>query len=333
MKRLLILFICAMLCTSCAALPTEDRSFAVVLGMERMADAWRLSARIPTYENGGGYTTVTGEGGSVRSAFAALDAASPMELHLGQLRLVVFTAETARSDAMTEALEALADRHDLRGGAYLAVTEADMEPLMDAMKPAAGSRLSKSIDVLTETRAAQGTVIALALAEVFLMGERQQPVLMNMTLEGDAPGLSGVWPVGVDGRASERLTVEETQLLSLMLGRMQQGTLSLQEGALRVHAVHAEAELLLPTLQQASVRLSLRCTDAPLAEEAISRAVATACLGVLNRLSAMNCDALGLGRQAVKHADDMTDWHAMAWKERYRELDWSVSVGVQGAAK
>lgn len=333
MKRLLTLLLCAQLMTSCTALPAEERSFAVALGVMRVGEEWTVFARTPTYQTGGGYATLQGKGDTLEAALAALDADSPMQLHLGQLRLLVFSAELARTEDFPAALNALANRHDLRLGVSVGVTESDMKALMDAMKPATGARLSKSVDVLVETRIEQGTVLPAVLADVICMGERQSPLLMNVSLDGQAAAISGVWPAGADGRVTEVLSPEETQLLSLMLGQMTTGSLSLTEGTVRLNGAKAETELLLPTMQEASVRLVLRVGASTLAEEALSRAVAAACLGVLNRLSGMGSDALGLARQAITHADDMSDWHGLDWPARYREIEWSVSVGVEGESR
>ena len=332
MKRLMTLLMCLLL-TGCAALPAEERSFAVALGVAGGTGAWRVYARIPTYRTGGGYTTVSGEGDTLPHALAALDAAAPMQLHLGQLRLMIFSADTARSADFPAALATLGDRHDLRADASLAITEDGLGALMDALKPATGARLSKSLDVLMETRLEQGTVPRAALADVMRMGDRQQPVLMNIALDGAEIALSGGWPIGSDGSAAWMLTPEEVQLLSLMQGRLKRGVLSLAEGTVRLTDVSADVELSVPTLQTASVRRILGISASPLTEEALSQATATACLGLLGRLSAVGCDALGLGRQAVAHAKDAADWDALDWPARYREIAWTVSVGVEGAAE
>lgn len=332
MKRLMALLMCLLL-TGCAALPAEERSFAVALGVAGGTGAWRVYARIPTYRTGGGYTTVSGAGDTLPHALAALDAAAPMQLHLGQLRLMIFSADTARSADFPAALATLGDRHDLRADASLAITEDGLGALMDALKPATGARLSKSLDVLMETRLEQGTVPRAALADVMRMGDRQQPVLMNIALDGAEIAVSGGWPIGSDGSAAWMLTPEEVQLLSLMQGRLKRGVLSLAEGTVRLTDVSADVELSVPTLQTASVRLILGISASPLTEEALSQATATACLGLLGRLSAVGCDALGLGRQAIACARSMEDWHELDWPQRYREIVWTVSVGVEGAAE
>ncbi len=333
MRRIVSLVLLLGLLTGCTALPAEERSFAVAMGISGRAGEWTVLARIPTYQTGGGYVTVSGDGDTLSHALAALDAASPMELHPGQLRLVIVAAETARSADFPEVLAWLGERHDLRGSAALAVTQEDLPALMETLEPATGTRLSKSLDLLLETRIQQGSVLSATLAEVLRMGERQQPALMNAALEEGVLTLSGSWPLGADGRVREMLTAEETRLLALMQGRWKQGMLSLTEGVVRLTDASVETELSWPTLEMASVRLTLHTSGSPLTEDALARSVATACLGVLGRLSAMGCDALGLARQAVTHADDMAEWHALAWPEKYREMEWSVSVGVEGAAR
>lgn len=326
MKRLILLLL-PLLLTGCTALPAEERSFAVTLGVSRTADGWTAHARIPTYQTGGGYATVQGEGDTLEAALSALDAASPMQLHLGQVRLVVFSAQVARSADFPGALAVLASRSDLRMGAWLAVTETDMQTLMDAMEPTTGSRLSKSLDVLAETRFAQGMSLPSALGDVSRMGERQQPVLMNLILEEDALALTGGWPVGADGRVSQPLSAQETQLLAMMSGQMHQGVLSLEEGVVRVIAARADVQL--TAVDACHVHLTLTVTQSPWTGEALCETLSSACLDVLNRLSAMSCDALGLGRQAITRVPDMAQWHALGWPARYREMAWTVSVGVE----
>lgn len=332
MKRvfLLVSLLLCLLCAACSALPAEERSFVVALGVSGGEGSWTLHARVPTYQSGGGYLTVTGRGDSLPHALAALDAAAPMQLHPGQARLVVVSAETARSADFPKVLTWLAAWRELRPAAYLAVTKDDMAGLMDVLTPSAGTRLSKSLDVLIATRLQQGVIPDSALAEVLCMGERQSPVLLNAAIGEESVALSGGWPVGADGLvAASPLAPDQLQLLSLMQGRLKQGTLSLPEGAVRLTGASADLSLSLPTLQSASVRLVLQTASAPLTAQELSRVVAASCLSLLNRLSAMGCDVLGLGHEAICHVNDMDVWHALNWPERLRAVEWAVSVGAE----
>lgn len=329
MKRamMMALLLAMSLCTACAALPAEERAFAVALAVGGQAGEWTLQARIPTYQSGGGYATVTGAGDTLPHAYAALDAASPLQLHAGQLRLIIVAAETASSGDFPQVLSWLADQREMRPGAAVCVTEADAAAVMEAMEPATGTRLSKSLDTLLETRLRQGTVPASVLAGVLTAGVRQSPVLMNLTIENGAVGLGGGWPVGAGGRTGAALTGTEMQLLNLMQGAFRQGTLSLLEGTVRLTGAAAEVEL--AQAGTAEVRLTLQVAESSLQHDSLRQAVATACLGVLERLSGMGCDALGLGRQAVTRAADPAQWALQGWPGRCREVRWAVTVGVR----
>ena len=333
MKRILFLLLLswALLCTACSALPAEERSFAVVIGVSGGEGAWTIHARVPTYQTGGGYLTVTGRGNSLPHALAALDAAAPMQLHPGQARLIIISADTARSPDLPRVTAWLSQWQTLRSGAYLAVTADDLSAVMEALAPATGTRLSKSLDVLLETRLREGVIPASALADVLRMGERQSPVLVNAALADGSLILSGGWPVGAEGRVlQDPLTAPQMQLLSLMQGRLRQGTLSLAAGAVRLTDASSTISLTLPAMQSASVRLVLHTASSPLTGEGLSRTVASACLELLGRLSAQGCDALGLAREAVRHTPDMNAWHALNWPERLRAMEWAVSVGEGG---
>lgn len=330
MKLAVIILAAVLLCTSCAALPEEERAFAVVLGVGGGPGSWSVFARVPTYQSGGGYATVRGQGETLEAALANLDAASPVQFHPGQLRLIVFSQELARSEAFAGAVEVLAARHDLRMDAALAVTADDLAALMEGFKPATGSRLSKSLDSAMEARITQGTLIPAPLSVIRQMGERQSPVLMNAALNDGSASLSGCWPVGAGYRVSEPLKEEDTRLLALLLGTMHRGTLTLPEGAVRLSGAKAKATLSLPTMQEAAVHVTLNCASAPVTGKEVSRSAATAFLSLLKRLSAMGCDALGLGRQAILHAEDMAHWHALNWPQRYADMAWTVSVSAEG---
>ncbi len=323
-----MLLLC-LLCTGCAALPAEERAFAVALGVSKDAGQWTVHARIPDYQSPGGYQTVTGDGASLTEALAALDASAPMQLHLGQLRLLVLEAELAEKEGISEVLAVLEERADLRQEAHLAVTGDGMKELMEAMKPAAGTRLSKSIDVMLDTRIGEGTALPASLADIQRMGERQSPVLLDLRLEEKKAALSGAWLADTDGIVRGSLSREETQLLSVLTGQLRSGMLTLPEGAVRLIDAQVTKELSMPTMQSASVRMILRVHGTSMNEDEVAASVARACLTLLNKLSAMGCDALGMGRQAILHAEDMAHWQEIGWPQRLRELEWSVSVGVE----
>ena len=314
MKRIACLLATLLLCTSCTALPAEERAFAVVLMVEKGEERIRVHGRIPTYQTGGGYLTVTGEGQRLSAALADMEAKAPMEIHLSQLRLRVLDASLGREASAV--LLALSDRPDMRQGCAVAVTEAEADALMEAFKPETGTRLSKAIDVLLDARIRQGAILPCSLTDVIRMGERQTPVLAALTLADEKPALGGGWPMTHNKTFAGILTPEECALLALLRGDARELQLTLPEGSAK----------------SAEVTLTLRMTASDLTPEGLEQNLAEELLTLLSRLSAQGCDVLGLGRKAILRAPDWSAWRAMDWPTACRQLRWKVFVGVQGPA-
>ena len=344
MKKLLIVMAALLLCASCSALPAEERAFAVALGVSESGGTWEVSARVPTYQTSGGYLTLTARGSSLSEALALLDATAPMTMHLGQLRVVIFSQGLAASSSFQSTLTELAMRREFRLQAQVCVTADPVADVIDKLEPATGARLSKSLDVLLETRADQGVIPSAALSDVLRRGERQSWVAVNVALESAAnlgqPGMDesagtqaasgtgkvqigGGWLIGQDGSAHGQLTAGEMQLLALMAGELPKGTLSFDDGSVTLISSSAKVRL---KGNAVACDISLRYTHSVMTEAGVQHAVTTACREVLGKLAAADCDALGVGRQAIRGHWDMASWHKLDWPLRYPQLDWQVTV-------
>ena len=328
MRRVCCLLLAMLLMTGCAALPEEDRAFAVVLGLDRDGDAWRAWARIPSYQQEGGYLTVSAQGSSLGEAMAQLEAAAPMALHFGQLRMMVFSRALAESGDFPGVMDVLASRNGVRRQAALAVTEHDMASLMNALEPPTGTRLSKSLEAMMAARREQGLIPDATLSGLRRMGERQQPVLMGIALE-DGMQLSGGWLLGADGRLQGRLTAADQQMLSLLSGTFRQGTLSLGEGTLTVTEADSRVRLM---DGEAVCSVRLRYTSSSFSEEGAALKLNDALLALTAKLAAARCDALGLGRQAMTGCADLEAWHRLDWQARYPALRWRFDLQLEREA-
>lgn len=327
MKYIVGLLILTMLCTSCTALPAEERAFAVALAVEKEGDMWRVHARIPTYQTGGGYLTVTGEGDDLVPALSDMEANSPMHVNLSQLRLLA--VDRALAEDLSRVLSEMSARSDLRQQCAVAIADVPAKQLMDALKPATGARLSKAIDVMLDARIEQGAILPAALADVVRMGERQSPVLIALTVADGAVTLSGGYALTADMALGPKLSAEETALLSLLMGEAKTLRLTIAEDAAEVRDVSARVHLS-EDLSEASVELALRMTTSTLTAEGLEQLLADECLALLEWLTAQGCDVLGLGRQAILRTQDMAAWHELRWPERVQQISWRVSVRVEG---
>ena len=334
-RRMMLLFLCGILCASCSALPAEERSFAVAVGITRAGETWHTTARIPDYQQEGGYVTLSARGQSLTEALSQLDAAAPMRMHYGQVRLLVFSRETAETAGFSAALEELASMPDMRLQAQVCVTEADMASFMDALSPLTGTRLSKSLDILLDTHQRLGVIPDASLSAIMRMGERQCPVLLSAALavQGGADDLplqgagevllSGCWLVDASGRVRGSLSARETQLLMLMCSRLRKATIPLEDGTVTLSDGSSRVRL---DGNHVLCTLTLRYTHASLAQEALRQSVQAEAERVLGLLAAADCDALGLGDQAIRHFPDMEAWHALDWPGLYPNLTWDVQM-------
>lgn len=350
MKRVIILLLAAALCCGCSILPGEDRSFAVALGVSESGGVWEVCARVPTYQTGGGYLTLSARGKSIGEAMALLNASAPMELHYGQLRMLIFAKELAQSTQFAELLRTLATRGEVRTQAALCVTESTVKDVMDALEPATGSRLSKSLEAMIRARQKVGVVPDATLSQVQRMGLRQQPVLMNIALEPtkgnetlgmDAAAgrqavegsgkvqLSGGWMLGQDGLVRASLTAMDMQLLALMQGQWQQGTLSLPDGTITLLNVKSKIDA---EKRDIYCTINIGCSAASYTEEGAQEAVIKQLKSLVDKLQRANCDALGIARKMILRCPDTVAWSEQEWTKTYPAMTWHFTVHAQREA-
>ncbi len=350
MKKAMAVVLATLLLGGCSALPGEERAFAVVLGISENGGVWEAGARIPTYQTGGGYLTISARGNSLGEALALLNASAPMELHYGQLRMLLFSKGIAQSAQFPELLRALAARGEVRAQAALCVTEDNVPDVLDALEPATGSRLSKSLEALMTSRQMVGVAPVITLSDWLRMGDRQQAVLMNAAMEPQTanavPGmdeaagtqavkgagkvqLSGGWLADAQEKVQGNLTAMEMQLLSLLQGKLRQGTLSLPEGTATLLEASSSVKL---KDQEVHAKLRLRYSASNLTEDGLTQALLSALHGLTGKLAAAGCDALGIARQAMAGCADWSQWHALNWSEKYPALTWRFTIEVEREA-
>lgn len=333
MKRLALLLMVMVLCTSCATLPGEERCFALVLCMETDNGLFSVSARVPSYQKAGDYLTLSAQGTTLQEALAQLDGLAPMRLHYGQLRLITVGRDLASSEHFIPALTLLFSRADFRADAALCITEDSPQAICDAMVPQTGTRLSKALDVLLETRRALGLIPATTLGQVQQMGERQCPTAVALSLgedEQEPIQLEGAYLINADGQVQGRLTSAQTQVLSLLSGRFKKGMLMLPEGTVTLTDASASADLRDGWIH---VRVSVRFGTTSLTAEGVQEGLTRAVFELSGLLADARCDALGLARYAIRSCADAQAWAEMDWPVRYPGLPWRVGVMAAGEAR
>lgn len=329
MKRLLCLLMICFCCASCSALPPEERAFCVALLIDGNAEECRVFVRVPTYQDNGGYQTLSASGATLTDALRTLESAAPMRLHWGQLRLIVLSRAWAADIPITRILSDLSGVENLRLHAAVAVTEEKASELAEKLVPTSGTRLSKTIDVMTQARHEQGVMPTCAASALLRYGSRQSPVLSGAQISGESFLLGGAWLTDADGLVRGFLTPEETQILLLMQGELARTQLLLPDHAVHLTEAHSQVTL---ANSEATCRIRLRYDHADLTPQAVSAETAQVCLNVLNQLQAIGCDALGIGRQAIRHSRSMADWRDSDFPSQFQRLRWTVEVRSEPAA-
>lgn len=342
-----MLVLCCILLSGCSILPGEERAFPVCLGLHAAGGTWQASIRISTYTSPGQYMTVTASGKSLAEAMTLLDASAPIRLHYGHVRLIVFSHELASSNQLKEAVDGLSRLGTFRADALLCATQDDIPALFDEMNPATGTRLSKHIEVLLASRIGLGVIPDTTLGSWRSMGERQSPLLTAVALAGDdasagmtsfaddiAGGMKvqfgGAYLVSQAGKVTGSLTMAEHQILRLMQGSLDKGALTSGDHALTLLESSAKTELD-ATQNAALLTIRMRYMHADQSEDDVRKTVTEDASAVIIKLAAANCDALGLGRQAMMTTSDWAQWRQLSWPERYPSLTWRVAVDAVSA--
>lgn len=320
----LLLLVCALVCDSCVRLPGEEYAFAVVLALDRNEDdRWQAWVRIPSYQTEGNYTTLTASGTNASEAINRLSSAAPMALHYGQLRMVVLGSRLLENNDLEPVLSELTGHYDLRIDAVPVVSQEAMESLMEGMNPVTGKRLSKSLDILTESRILLGVIPDVTLREYLLFGRQTCTTLPNAVLEDGIVTLSGAWSISPG--SVKYLFPDQMKLIALMNGQMKRGTLNLD--SMRIAFSEANAKITLRG-DKAVCKLTLwadeRCSPD------VVQALETACSQLVSSLYETGHDVLHLSDRAIRMISSMNDKSYSDFIDRLRSIiSWTINVSIQ----
>ena len=343
MKRLLLLLLGCLCLGGCASLPGEERSFALCLGVHTSTSGVEVAVQLPNYKGDQKYLVLSAAGDSFVEALSSLTAVSPSRLHFGQLRLVVFSQETAASAGFPQLVAEISNIPSMRLSAMALLTEDSVSQLLETLTPQTGVRLSKYLDTLLRTRVELGCLPGSTLSDMRRMGQRQSPALGRMALKKEglpqdglnapAEALSagsegevifgGCGLIGQDGLLHDTLSLRETQLLTLLLGRSRDLPLTWEEAAFTLHVKELSVNWTKGQVTAKVVGRALMTRGAPAQAEALLEKDLRA---VLQRLNAASCDALGLRRQEMFTHPLSMGMSVEAWTEEMHRLQVEAEV-------
>ena len=327
-KALCLLLIACLLPLGGCGNRIELAFMAVCLGVDIDEAGVTLTVKSPDYGSGRkGYATLQATGADWTEAVAALYAAAPVTPQFSQLREAVIGAESLNhTDALT-LLDRLDQLPGLRAHALVTVCPGRAADLVSAMAPEIGRRLSRYLDMSRQHDAQQGSLPETTLSEALrdLSGPWRDPILDY----GDGAEDIGGYALGSAGHAL--LSRQEVQLYRLARGQGQ--TLLLKAGG-QTYGVESRGA---PTLRVEAddtlvlhlpVYIAYSLYDAP-PGEAAAQALREALTGLIIRLQAAGCDALGFGCQAARRYGTLQQWLAADWPGRYRRASLRVEIDAR----
>ena len=317
MRRMIPLLLCCLLLTSCVSLPGEEHSFALCLGIHATSSGVEVTVQLPNYKADQDYLTLSAVGDSFSSAVTALTAVSPSRLHFGQLRLLIFSEETAQSTLFPHLLGEIAAIPGLRLSVMVLLTKDGMPELLTALKPQSGIRLSKYLDTQLRAQMELGFLPGETLSDIRRMGNHRSPALGYVSLKkeglssaglaGDAATLNagsegdvhfgGCGLIGRDGLLHGELSLQETQLLTMLLGRTKDLPLVRREAAAKLHVRMLNFRG--PT-DAAELRLTARAMVTQGTPAAIESLLEAELADLFARLAAADCAAISSTPASIK---------------------------------
>ena len=313
-------------------------------------------------DDGGGqeYLTLSAAGVDWPHALAALSGSTPRTLRFSQLREVVISLDSLQAVRLQDMLSQIGQLQNIRSQAVLVLCREDARTFLKQQQPQIGKRLSKYLDATLENYDRQGYIPSTTLAAVLrdLNGSWRAPLIPYASLNvyddlsapkpgqpldvqsGDLPrqGASTAEYVGGVAMSPDGtytiLTGYEVQLYHLIVGEPQSLFFSVGDRYYsarwkKPHRLRAEEKggrsvltLELPVIIEYSI-----FSGEP--EAGVTAFLEAEISGLVHKLQAADCDALGFGSVAVRRFSTLYAWNAYGWHDRYRQADIVVEVKAQ----
>ena len=180
---MLLCLLCACLSGCSQASQVENHAYVLVMGLDRMQDGQlEMTVLVPKISGGqsessGGqsgsdsYTKFVIRAADYEDAISRLNWASPRDVTLSQIKLIVFSRELAEDAQCRELIENIAQTERLYTAAKVAVCEGKARDFVEAVKPNIGTHVSMDIDAMYEHYTSSGYVPNSSLAELYYQTE------------------------------------------------------------------------------------------------------------------------------------------------------------------
>ena len=304
-----------------------------------------------------GYIVMSATAPSCLRALNMLSSTTPRTVNLSQLREIVISRTLAETDATLSILREIHGMYRANGEAIVVVTPDDAGDFIRRQRAILGIRLSKYLELLFDHFSEMDTIPPDAqLASVISAMESDTVDALavyaasndfdaTLVLSGgaDMDRLPGHLPrtspaeneylgsaLFSGPRMTGTLTGEETGLLCLMMGEARRRETFIGNALYRTK-LPTQVRRGIDDDGTLSVSISMLLEhvagEGQEAAAEIAARIEREAVGVLLRLRAASCDAIGFGRIAIRRCIDIPSWEEMNWPDAYER------AGVRAAAR
>lgn len=370
---LIISLLLLLLLSGCSqASQVENHAYVLVMGLDKYGDGqMKMTVQIPQIsgnaaeeENSGkngNYMKLSVSAENYEAALEKLDWASPRDLNLSQIKLIVLSRELAESEECTKLIENIAQTERLYTATRVAVCEGSAEEFVAAIEPKIGTRISTDIDAMFEHYISRGYVPQSSLAELFyltksiysdpmvtyaLLKDGQKQVESSATeeasaLSGSVESVSESYDsdistrflgaaVFVDGRMRGVLNGTQTVIAALLRNEIDSMRYECDGQSLTIVParpvyirVDAKNE---PICIHINAKLSLAAQEELPDEEKLRSSLEKDIRETIESARQMDAEPFGFAEKAAQHFLTIADWQNFDWDKHYANAEFEIDL-------
>lgn len=352
--RILLPILCAALLGGCSqSRQVENQAYVIVLGVDlNEAGEITLTAKIPALSSSASegaasksasYLLFSASGDNFDAALEALHRASPRNLNLSQMQLLVVSHALASQARFRAIIEDIVQTERLFTASSIVICDEEAAEFIDALEPAVGSRLSPDITAILENYAEQGLIPVATLADVYYLTETMysDPMAIRAHLSADddeaditsysKTTFSGGY-IFQNGVLSMELSARECLLAALLRNEVKYFRYVI-DGKSIEGAPNATAKLSVDTNQNTAIlRAELWLNvgyqnDIPDVQK-IERQLESDISDLIAKAQQNGAEPFGFSGVAAGRYLTIEKWLESDWRNRYKNADVDVKVRI-----
>lgn len=340
----------------------ENQAYVLVMGIDRVGDGrLAITVRVPKVgrdapskgaddKDESPYLTFRATGTGWNDALEALQRATPRQMNLSHIELLVVSASLAAETEFPALMRRIARTPHLYTTARLAICESQAGTFVAAGETVIGTRMSAEIRAMLKHYAENGYIPNSSFAGVCYEADSiySDPVAIWCALkESEEP--AAAWESASpmkqsfsgaalfrEGILSGSLAAEETRLLGLIRGEIV--SFPAQYGGARydlIPATHGNRSVI---WQDGGIRLRvhvrLHALEDVCAEDTarMQSDIALNIQSLILRCQRLGCDPFGFAEAAAGHFLTVPEWLAFDWQSHYADAPVEVIVSIDANA-